>query len=125
MSDPAEEQIDPPESGSLDGLLPDERVAQNEVTARRVNEAIEEGLVNRDGRAGFICECGQLGCSAVVELTLREYEAVRVDGRQFVLVAGHEAAFDRVIQVRPGHSIVAKQGFAGAIADRTDPRAER
>src|SRR5690349_15560238 len=52
-----------------DGALCEERVAHNEVVVRRVNEAIEEGLVNRTGTTGFVCECGQLGCNTVLELS--------------------------------------------------------
>lgn len=103
--------------------LTDERVAYNETAARRVNEAIEEGRVERDGLSGFICECGQLGCNSVVELTLGEYEAVRSGSRQFLIVDGHEASFDSVILRWPRYAIVAKRGFAGAIAESTDPRA--
>jgi hypothetical protein len=102
--------------------LPDERIAHNETVARSVNEAIEAGRVTRDGRAAFVCECGQLGCNAVVELTLQDYEAVRAHPRRFVLVAGHGAHFDEVIAEAGDHEVVVKHGVAGRIAEETDPR---
>lgn len=106
------------------GAFSDERVAHNEVTARRVNEAIEEGRINREGIVGFVCECGQLGCNSVVELALREYESVRAEPRQFVVVSGHEADFEQVVRRTPDFAVVAKQGEAGEIAEQADPRAE-
>lgn len=104
--------------------LPDERIAHNETVARSVNEAIEAGRVTRDGRAGFVCECGQLGCNAVVEMTLAEYEAVRAHPRRFVTVPGHEAHFDEVVDRDGDRAVVVKHGLPGRIAEATDPRAE-
>ena len=114
----------PPGVGGPGAALPDERIARNETVARTINEAIESGRVTRDGQSPFVCECGQLGCNAVVEMTIAEYEAVRAHPRRFVLVAGHEAHFDQVIADRGGYAVVVKQGAAGRIAEATDPRAE-
>jgi hypothetical protein len=104
--------------------LPDDRVAHNEVAARRINEAIEDGRSTLDGVTGFVCECGQLGCSAVLEVTLAEYEQVRADPRQFLVVLGHEAGFDAVVSNRERYAVVEKQGFAGRLAESTDPRGD-
>jgi hypothetical protein len=124
MDDPSPESLEPLDPGTMGAELPDERVARNETVARRVNETIEDGRVNREGLVGFICECGQLGCNAVVELSLREYETVRAQPRQFAIVAGHDADFDREITRTSRYAIVAKQGRAGVIAESADPRAE-
>jgi hypothetical protein len=102
----------------------DERVAYNEARAREVNEAIEAGRVNREGLTGFVCECGRLGCNAVVELSLMEYEGVRAESRQFVIVAGHEASVDEVVASADRYAVVCKRGAAALIADETDPRGE-
>jgi hypothetical protein len=123
MSESVDGPIDPAAASAF-GELPEERVAHNEVVARRVNEAIEAGLVNRDSPTGFLCECGQLGCNTVIDLCLSEYEVVRSKGRQFVLIAGHEARLDRVIHRTPAYAIVCKDGMAGDIAIASDPRAE-
>ena len=103
----------------------DTQVAVNEVTFRRVNEGIEEGRNERDGRVPFVCECGVIGCNAIVELTLREYEGVRAGSRCFLVAPGHEAAFERVVREDARFTVVAKpEGPLGDIADRTDPRKE-
>lgn len=114
----------PPGVGGPGAPLPDELIARNEVVARSVNEAIQNGRVTRDGTSPFVCECGQLGCNAVVEMTLADYEAVRAYPRRFVLVAGHEAHFDEVIDEGDDYEVVVKQGAPGRLAEENDPRAE-
>jgi hypothetical protein len=124
MEESSHEQVSPVEPGELGASLCDERVARNETTARRINESIEEGRVERAGLTGFVCECGQLGCNSVVDLTLGEYERVRSGPRQFLIVDGHEANFDAVIERNARYAVVTKQGAAGRLAEATDPRAE-
>jgi hypothetical protein len=99
-----------------------ERHARNEATFRRINEAIDAGRQTRDGFVGFVCECSQLGCNEVVELTLREYEEVRAHPRHFFVLRGHEGPAEEVVDSRAHFLIVAKVGEAGEIAERTDPR---
>lgn len=99
-----------------------ERIAHNETTYRRINEAIERGRQNRDGVVGFVCECGQLGCNAVIELTIDEYEAVRSDPTQFAIARGHETAADRVVGDGGRFSRVVKVEGSADVAHRTDPR---
>jgi hypothetical protein len=101
----------------------DEQIALNESTFRDVNEAIEAGRREREGLVPFVCECGRLGCTAVVELTLREYEDVRSDSRRFLVVPGHEAEFEEHRRVDSRYTVIAKpEGPLADIADRTDPR---
>jgi hypothetical protein len=115
--------------GALSGhSLPDmdrageERVARNEAAFRKVNEAIEQGRQTREGRAGFVCECGRLGCNEIIEMTLPEYEAVRADARRFAVRHGHELEFEEVIETHERYLVVAKRGGAGDVAALTDPR---
>jgi hypothetical protein len=106
---------------AMDGV--EQQVAVNEVTFRSVNEGIEEGRNERDGRVPFVCECGVIGCNAIVELTLREYESVRAGGRCFVVAPGHGATFDEVSYEQPRYRVVRKpEGPLGDLAERTDPR---
>jgi hypothetical protein len=98
----------------------EERIARNEATFRSVNEAIERGRRTRDGLVGFVCECGRLGCTDIVELTLPEYEAVRADARRWR--HGHEAGIERVVEQHERYVVVAKHGGAGEIAEFSDPR---
>lgn len=101
----------------------EERLARNEATFRRINEQIEQGRRERDGRVGFVCECGELGCNEVVELELADYEAVRGDARCFVVSPGHQSPFDEVVRTEDGYAVVAKAtARSAAIAEETDPR---
>ena len=103
----------------------EEQLALNESTFRDVNEAIESGRAEREGLVPFVCECGRLGCTDVVELTLREYEGVRAGSRCFLVAPGHDASFERVVREDARFMVVAKpEGPLGDIADRTDPRKE-
>jgi hypothetical protein len=100
-----------------------ERIARNEVSLRRVNEAIEAGRRTRDGLVPFVCECGVLGCNDVIELTLAEYEEVRARGVRFVVLPGHKSEVDEVVEERGRYEIVEKvEARSAAYADRTDPR---
>jgi hypothetical protein len=80
-----------------------DRTARNEALMREVNERIEEvdkaaEEANYDQKEmlfQFLCECGDdssgdVGCAARVEMTIREYEAVRAQDDRFVLHPGHE-----------------------------------
>lgn len=85
------------------------RAAAAEINGRRVNEAIEP----RDGAGGtavFVCECGNLGCSETVEISVAEYEEVRTDFDRFFVVPGHEIdEVDEVVERRPDYLIVVKR----------------
>src|SRR5215218_10192993 len=101
----------------------DEYVALNESTFRQVNEGIEEGRRERDGLVPFVCECGEIGCNAIVHLTLREYEDIREGARCFLVAPGHGAAFDELRQEGDRYGVVRKpDGPLGDLAERTDPR---
>jgi len=101
----------------------DEHVALNEASFREVNEGIEEGRSERDGLVPFLCECGEIGCNAVVELTLEEYESVRAGSRWFLVSPGHGASFDVTERTGDRFDVVRKpDGPLGELADRTDPR---
>jgi hypothetical protein len=114
--------VAPRDVGALRSALPEERVARNETVARRINEAIEDGRLHREGLTGFTCECGHLGCNVIVELSRDEYEAVRADGRQFLVARGHAADGEDVVARTPRYHVVVKRGAAGAIAEESDPR---
>jgi hypothetical protein len=102
-----------------------ERVALNETTFRRVNEGIEEGRREREGLVTFVCECGELGCNELVEMTLREYETVRADSRTFLVMPSHLTDIDELDRREDRYWVVRKpEGPLGDLADRTDPRGE-
>jgi anti-sigma regulatory factor (Ser/Thr protein kinase) len=94
----------------------------NVMAARMVNEAILDGRLDGGAPASFICECGALGCRAMVELATVDYELVRGNPRHFVIMPGHAHAEDEIIASTDGHVVVAKHGAAGELASRADPR---
>jgi hypothetical protein len=116
------------EDGSEQGEAPRRfvaRAASAEVNGRRVNEAIERGTEDAEA-AVFVCECGNLGCTDTVALTISEYEAVRSNFDRFLVVPGHEIeSVEDVIERHHGYLVVAKRdGTAVAIAAVTDDRDE-
>jgi hypothetical protein len=103
---------------------PEERIVQNEVSLRRVNEAIEAGRRTRDGPVPFVCECGMLGCNELVELTIDEYERVRTDGTRFIVHPGHRTPVDTPVEAGDGFDVVQKDEPGADLAERTDPRSD-
>ena len=102
-----------------------ERLGANEAVFRKINEGIERGQWpgEEDAPVGFRCECARLGCTDLLELTVREYEHVREDPRRFMVLPGHERLeAEVVIERRPGYLVVQKIDQAGETAMDTDPR---
>jgi hypothetical protein len=99
------------------------RAAAAEVNGRQVNEAIERGT-KEAGSAVFVCECGKLGCTSTVELTIADYEEVRSGFERFLVIPGHELEdIEDVIERHDGYLVVAKRDDqAMAIAAVTDDR---
>ena len=104
----------------------EEQIALNETTFRDVNEAHRERA--RESARGSCRSCasaGELGCNAVVELTLHEYEGVRAGSRCFLVAPGHGASFDESsARTRAFTRRRQARGPLGDIAERTDPRKE-
>ena len=98
--------------------------AANATTSRLINEAIEEGRATADGPIAFVCECGRLGCDALAELSLDEYEAVRGDARRFLVKPGHEQPDDVIDGRHIRYVVTSKRGSAGDAVLRADPRAD-
>jgi hypothetical protein len=103
------------------------QVAANEVRFRALNERLEEqagtwrGL---EGHLSLVCECGDEDCTAGIQLSVREYEAVRAVETQFVLIRGHERTeVEDVVDGTENWLVVRKRGEAAEIAAGTDPRA--
>jgi len=102
------------------------RVAENEVRFRALNERLRDAGALWNGREGVIslvCECGDEDCTEPIALTPIEYESVRAEETQFVVVPGHvRPEVEDVVSEQPGWSLVRKRGEAAAIAAQTDPR---
>jgi hypothetical protein len=101
------------------------RIAANEAAFREINEAIQRGQWPGEERTpvAFRCECAQLGCNQLIELTPSAYEDVRTHGRRFIVADGHELPeAETVVARETGYVVVEKRDEAGALAEATDPR---
>ncbi len=105
--------------------LPEERAARNEALFREVNEQVRRLADTSDqSRSGvdFVCECSQDTCTERVHVPVGIYETARSHPRRFIVLPGHENEFERVVERDDGFFIVEKEGTAGRIAERVDPR---
>ena len=78
-----------------------------------------------DGLLPAICECADLRCTEVVQVTPQQYEAVRSDPRWFINAPGHHVnaqGWVHVVWVNERFVVVEKIGKAGEIAEELDPR---
>jgi hypothetical protein len=101
------------------------RLSQNEALYREVNEAIQRGVWPGESQeiVRFRCECAKVSCSATVEMTVGDYEAVRGNPRQFLVRSGHEVpGLELVVARHAGYLVVEKRGAAGLEAEESDPR---
>jgi hypothetical protein len=100
-----------------------QRVAMNEATFRKVNEGMEAGQ-DASGLMHFVCECGRLNCTRLIELTRAEYEEVRGNPRRFAIVEGHEIPEAEAIVERHDRYLVVEKGDdpEAQIVEHTDPR---
>lgn len=106
-----------------------ERVARNDARFRESNEqlrSVSQGLgFGSDELLPFLCECADVDCTTIVQLTRLEYENVRRSPVQFVNARGHHVnaqGWAKVVEELDRYTIVAKIGKAGEIAAELDPR---
>jgi hypothetical protein len=107
-----------------------ERAAQNQSTFRDANERIEAAAQRLEDidPVPLICECPERGCTALIQVELAAYEAVRDHGDRFLVAAGHEVTeldgvrIARVVVKDGRYTIMEKVGHAGTVARELDPR---
>src|SRR5690349_3343819 len=104
----------------------EDRIGKNEILLREVNDRIEEigAPANDQQWIGFVCECGNVGCTDQVHLDRDEYEAVRANAQHFLTVVGHETpALEKVVVRHERYQVVEKdKGEPAELAVQTDPR---
>jgi len=100
------------------------RVALNQATLRRLNEAMRGG---GDELVSFRCECGRFGCNQLIRLSPSEYAAVRAHPRRFVVVPGHEVVeIESAVERHNRYAVVEAHAAAVVgIAEQTSPRRDR
>ena len=85
------------------------RIRQNQFLFREVNQRIAEITRGQGEQASeFICECGEAGCTSVMDLPLADYEAVRGEREDlFIAAEGHcVEGVDRLVETRAGYDVV-------------------
>lgn len=105
----------------------DERLAQNEVMFRRVNERIVSDLrARREGGSHeleIVCECSDRDCLRVLRIEVAEYEWLRLNPRRFAVLPGHEApAVEDVVERHDRFVVVEKHAETHGQVDAADPR---
>jgi hypothetical protein len=103
----------------------DERVAKNEILFREVNERILqiEGDRWRVDPVDFMCECGDIDCLRVVQLSVDDYERLRSRPTHFGVIPGHEMLeVETVVETHPHYLVVEKVGEMRHRAEAADPR---
>jgi hypothetical protein len=103
------------------------KIAANEAVFRHVNEIVEDTATGAGlgEQITFVCECGDEHCAQRIELTLDEYEQVRVVPTHFFVLPGHDIPeLESIVERHTRYWVVEKQRGEGAeIATTTDPRA--
>ena len=103
---------------ATDRVLPTElRLARNKALIRSLNErvaAVSEAL-ETFGSLKFMCECGIYACKERIELTVREYEAVRLDPTHFLVHPNHVLhALEFVVLECPESYVVVEEASPAA-----------
>ena len=100
------------------------RIAENESLFRSANESIEleaESMGYQGEKIPFLCECPDVSCTDIVQLTVDDYESIRTGQTRFFVVPGHQALAVQanaaiVIEERDDVVISEKIGLAGKVA---------
>jgi hypothetical protein len=103
---------------ATDRVMPTElRLARNKALIRSLNErvaAVSEAL-ETFGSLKFMCECGIYACKERIELTVSEYEAVRLDPTHFLVHPNHVLhALEFVVLECPESYVVVEEASAAA-----------
>jgi hypothetical protein len=103
----------------------DRRMAQNEVLFREVNERVKDiaSKLGDDGGYEYFCECANKDCTFRISMRLADYEHLRDDPKQFVVLPDHYTPeIEDVVARNEAFWIVRKTGEAGEYVEERDPR---
>jgi hypothetical protein len=115
------------EGAAVDGGISGIRAAQNQSRYRSINEDVKAiNTVFEDfaeAASEWICECADTECVARVLASLREYQAVRMNPRAFIVSPGHTyPEVERVTAENERFTTVEKLDNGGEVAEALDPR---
>ena len=100
-------------------------MTQNEALFREVNERVQDvaDSLDVDGLREYFCECANGDCTFRLTLTRSQYESVRTDPKQFVVLPQHfTPEVETKVGEYDGYWIVRKTGEAGDYVEKLDPR---
>ncbi len=101
----------------------EERLAENEILFRQVNERIVELTDRWGGNLDLVCECANDQCTSRIELKLDEYERIRQNPRLFALLPGHEIpGIEDVVERTERYVVVEKHAETRDLVESADPR---
>jgi hypothetical protein len=104
------------------------RAARNQSIFRAVNEQmrkLNETFGELTNTYTVACECASISCVEHVQIQGSEYEAVRANPRQFVVLPGHVVPeVEIVVRETPGYVVVEKLAVAGELAEELVPQAD-
>jgi hypothetical protein len=91
----------------------DQNQIQNQALFRFANErfyALVRGLDLDGSSVPFFCECADGACLGRVELTPRDYEAIRLQPTRYLILPGHATiGAERVVQDNGHFHVVEKE----------------
>jgi hypothetical protein len=101
----------------------EQRMTQNEALFREVNERVADVAEGQGSVHDYLCECANVDCTFRLTLTRGEYEAVRADPRQFVVLPLHYTPeVETLVAENASYWLVRKTGEAGDYVAKLDPR---
>jgi hypothetical protein len=83
---------------------------------RRAGSRLQAGVIACE------CECHRAECGENFEVAALDYEAVRSQGRRFVVVHDHRTADELLITSRHDYDVIEKIGDKGRLAQSLDQR---
>jgi hypothetical protein len=103
----------------------EKRLAKNEALFREVNERVNDVAADHGvgGVDEYLCECANADCTFKIPLKAGEYETVRADPTQFVVLPLHYTPeIEELVTENERFWIVRKSGEAGDYVEKLDPR---
>lgn len=103
----------------------EKRMAENEALFREVNERVStlSDRLGPDVPYEYLCECANADCTYRIALSTSEYESVRVDPKQFLVLPMHfTPEVETLVAENDKYWVVRKTGEAGEFVEGLDPR---
>ena len=87
----------------------EERLVENELLFRQVNERIAELGEQQHGELEIVCECADERCTKAITLLTKAYERVREHPDRFIVFIGHQvASIEKVVETDERYFVVEK-----------------